>query len=268
EPSLARDEAPRLARSTPLHHRLGAGGEPQRLLVLQEEGQRGEQEGGVGLAQALDARLLGLVVLGADRAFRDRDGLGASAREGIQRGLGLARGAGVAGSARDEGQRLRGRRDPRRHEEQSESGEPCIHYPILARSRYPNRRLRDTGEPRAASFFRRVIGARYAVLAVYALALVPAARLASRIPHDDAIDRMIVESDPDVAATRAFHALFPERKSMLVLAETDDPFSPASLDGLEKLEAALGRLPDVATVSAPAIAERMRPGLRARPEEL
>jgi predicted RND superfamily exporter protein len=128
--------------------------------------------------------------------------------------------------------------------------------------------LRDTGEPRAASFFRRLIRARKAVVAIYAILLLPAARLAARIPADDTIDRMIVESDPDVAATRAFHAVFPERKSVLLLAETDDPFSPAALDGLLDLERTLGRVPDVAVVTAPIVAERMRPGIRDRPQEL
>jgi predicted RND superfamily exporter protein len=128
--------------------------------------------------------------------------------------------------------------------------------------------LRDTGEPRSASFFRRVIRARLALLVVYALAIVPAARIAARVPSDDAIDRMIVESDADVAATRAFHAVFPERKSVLLLAEADDPFSPASLGGLERLERAVGRIAGVSSVSAPAVAERIRPGIRSRPEEL
>jgi predicted RND superfamily exporter protein len=128
--------------------------------------------------------------------------------------------------------------------------------------------LRDTREPRAASFFRAVIRARAAILAVYGLLVPPAAWLASQVPHDDAIDRMIVESDRDVRATRAFHAVFPERKSVLLLAEAEDPFSPASLDGLEKLERAVERVPNVASVSAPAVAERLRPGIRARPDEL
>jgi uncharacterized protein len=128
--------------------------------------------------------------------------------------------------------------------------------------------LRDTAEPRVAPFFRAVLRARPAILLVYALLVLPAAWLASRVPHDDAIDRMIVESDPDVRATRAFHAVFPERKSVLLLAETDDPFSPASLAGLAKLERALEHVPDVASISAPAVAERLRPGVRSRPEEL
>jgi D-lactate dehydrogenase len=40
--------------------------------------------------------------------------------------------------------------------------------------------LRDTREPRASSFFRRLIRARKAVVAIYAILLLPAARIAAR----------------------------------------------------------------------------------------
>ncbi len=127
--------------------------------------------------------------------------------------------------------------------------------------------MRAPGESLLASFFRRVIARRSAVALLYALVVPPAAWLSFRIPHDDAIDRLIVDSDPDVAATRAFQNVFPERKSVLLLAETDDPFAPEALRGLRALEEDLARVPRVQVLSAPGIAERLRPGIRT-PDEL
>jgi hypothetical protein len=113
-----------------------------------------------------------------------------------------------------------------------------------------------------------VIALRSWIVGAYLLLVPLGAWLALRIPRDDAIERMIVETDPDAAATRAFQAVFPERKSVLFLAEADDPFAPAVLDAFRRLEAALDRVPRVDTVSAPSIADRVRPGLASRPEEL
>ena len=55
------------------------------------------------------------------------------------------------------------------------------------------------------------------VLAVYAVLVPAAAFLATRIPSQGAIDRLIVPSDPDYAATRAFQAIFPESQLVLLV---------------------------------------------------
>jgi predicted RND superfamily exporter protein len=113
-----------------------------------------------------------------------------------------------------------------------------------------------------------VIALRGWIVLFYALIVPPAAWLALGIGQDEAIERMIVESDPDAAATRAFQAVFPERRSVLLIAEAEDPMAPAVLAAFRQLEGSLARIPEIATVSAPSIADRLRPGLSSRPEEL
>ena len=58
-----------------------------------------------------------------------------------------------------------------------------------------------------------------AIVVVYALLALPAARIAIGIPSDDAIERMVVVSDPDVVATQEFRKVFPEKEAVLLLAE-------------------------------------------------
>ena len=123
-----------------------------------------------------------------------------------------------------------------------------------------------SASPRQSAFFRKVVAWPRAILAGYALLVPIAGFLALRIPTDNAIERMMVESDPDYAATRAFQRVFPEPPTVLLLAETDDPFEPASLDALRALEQALSRVPRVVPISALSVAERLRPGLSLGPQ--
>jgi hypothetical protein len=111
------------------------------------------------------------------------------------------------------------------------------------------------------SLFRRIVASRRLIVAVCALLAVPAARLAIGIPSDDAIERMVVDSDPDVVATREFRRAFPERPTVLLLAETADPFAPAATAAIRALEQAIGRVSGAEPVSAISIAERLRPGV-------
>src|SRR5690242_13220223 len=98
--------------------------------------------------------------------------------------------------------------------------------------------------------FRRVIAARYAILAAYAVLVPLAAFLATRIPSEGGIGRLIVPSDPDVVATREFQKVFPEGQFVLVLLEADDPFRPEVLEEVEGTEAALRAVPRVSVYSA------------------
>ncbi len=102
---------------------------------------------------------------------------------------------------------------------------------------------------------------RRTIVLTYGLLVPVAGLLALRIPTDHAIDRMMVESDPDYAATRAFESIFPHPATVLLFAEVDDPFSPESLGALRALEGDLARVPRVVPVSAISIAERLRPGV-------
>src|SRR6266536_196759 len=107
--------------------------------------------------------------------------------------------------------------------------------------------------------FRRVVAARFAILAAYALLVPIAAFLATRIPSEGGIGRLIVASDPDVVATRKFQQVFPEGQLVVLLLEADDPFRPEVLAEVDALEAALRAIPKVTVYSALDVFRRARP---------
>lgn len=99
--------------------------------------------------------------------------------------------------------------------------------------------------------FTAIIAKRVLVVLVW-LALVPgAAWLAWRLPSDGAIDRLVVEKDPDVVRTRAFQQVFPEGRQVVLLFEpTGDVFSPVVVRELAAVEDALGGVKGVVPFSA------------------
>jgi predicted RND superfamily exporter protein len=113
------------------------------------------------------------------------------------------------------------------------------------------------------NLFRHIVARRFPIVLAYSLLTVPAAMLALRIPSDNRIERMVVASDPDVVATRAFDRLFPEKETVLLLGEASAPLSPPVIERLADLERAVARVPGAAPVSALTIAERLRPGILA-----
>jgi len=115
---------------------------------------------------------------------------------------------------------------------------------------------------RLEAFFRRVVALRVPILAAYALLLPAAAWLSAGIRSEGAIDRLIVSSDPDYAATRAFQKVFPEGRIVMLLLEADDPWSPAVLSRLDRLDAALRAIPGATPYSALSVYRRARPGFR------
>jgi predicted RND superfamily exporter protein len=105
-----------------------------------------------------------------------------------------------------------------------------------------------------------IVRCRIAILATYALLVPAAALLAMRIPTETAIDRLMVPSDPDYAATRAFQSRFPEPQLALLVFESDDPWTPDALARVGRAHAALARVPHVTTFSALDALQRARPG--------
>jgi predicted RND superfamily exporter protein len=105
----------------------------------------------------------------------------------------------------------------------------------------------------------RVVALRRATLVAYALLVPLAASLAARIPSEGAIDRLIVASDPDVVATRAFQRVFPEGQVVVLLVEADDPWRPEVLEAVEALEARLRSIPGVTPYSALDVYRRTHP---------
>ena len=88
-----------------------------------------------------------------------------------------------------------------------------------------------------APVFRTVVRFRWLVVALYALLLGPAVYLAIQVPQDNAPDRLILESDDDYRATRAFEQVFGSAGVRHPVGRADDPFSPEVLRRLLDLEA-------------------------------
>src|SRR5215470_14152419 len=104
-----------------------------------------------------------------------------------------------------------------------------------------------------------VLRLRFVVLAVYAVLVPAAAYLATRIPSQGAIDRLIVPGDPDYAATRAFQKIFPEAQLVLLVLEADDPWSPEALERVARAGRALAAVPRVTSFALPDALRRARP---------
>ncbi|MBE3097805.1 MAG: MMPL family transporter, partial [Planctomycetes bacterium] len=120
------------------------------------------------------------------------------------------------------------------------------------------------GASRLDAIFAQVIRLRWWIVAAY-VCLVPGALiLALRIPEENAIERMVVASNPDVVATREFQRVFPEKPLALLVVETAEPFSVQAIAGVRALQASVGRVPGVTTYSVFSVWDRMRPGAASR----
>ncbi|MFO0757910.1 MAG: MMPL family transporter [Byssovorax sp.] len=117
--------------------------------------------------------------------------------------------------------------------------------------------------------FVAIVARRWLVLAFYALVLPPAAFYAAKVGQDNSIDRLIVPSDPDFIANQDFQKSFGSGEYAVLLAEADDPFAPAVLGRLDKLETAVKAVPHVETNSALSIYRRAKAGFNLdNPEEV
>ena len=75
---------------------------------------------------------------------------------------------------------------------------------------------------RLERIFAGILRARWLFIALYALLLPPSAYFAVRVGQDNSLDRLIVPSDPDFIATRAFQQVFGAGEFSLLLAEVSD----------------------------------------------
>ena len=112
----------------------------------------------------------------------------------------------------------------------------------------------------------RIVSLRAPILVVYALLVPLAAIRAGRIPSEGGLDRLIVSSDPDYATTRAFQRIFPDKPSILIVFESDGPWSSANLARVDAAVRELRGVPHVSAFSVLDAVRRARPG--ATPEEL
>ncbi|MFL5436754.1 MAG: efflux RND transporter permease subunit [Myxococcales bacterium] len=111
----------------------------------------------------------------------------------------------------------------------------------------------------------RIVSLRAPILAIYAVLVPLGAFRAAQISSEGGLERLIQPDDPDFTATRAFQKIFPESPSVLLLVESDDPWSPASLARVDAVTKAVRAVPHVSAFSVLDAVRRARPG--ASPQE-
>jgi predicted RND superfamily exporter protein len=121
-------------------------------------------------------------------------------------------------------------------------------------------------EARLTRIFRRLVARRWWIIAVYALLVPPAAWLATLVPQDNSLDRLIIKSDPTYTANKRFEKVFGHGEYVLILVEAPDPFAPEVLRRFDEMEQTVARVPRVAsTSSALTIFKRVRAGFDGSP---
>src|SRR5205814_7339878 len=135
-------------------------------------------------------------------------------------------------------------------------------------SRSPGSALHPPTKSRLARTFAAVIAGRWYVVACYALLLPPSAYFAARVQQDNSIDRLIVATDPDYIATRAFEQVFGAGEFALLLAEADDPLAAAVIERVDRIERALATVPHLHTNSALSVYRRARAGFDPSAEQI
>ena len=113
---------------------------------------------------------------------------------------------------------------------------------------------------RLSRVFSFIIARRWYVVTCYALLLLPSAYFAAQVRQDNSLDRLIVASDPDYIATRAFEKVFGAGEFALLLVEADNPLSPAVIERVDRIERALRTVPHVSANSALSVFRRARAG--------
>jgi hypothetical protein len=123
------------------------------------------------------------------------------------------------------------------------------------------------GRSALARFFAFIVAKRWLVVAFYAIVLPPSAWYAAKVGQDNDIQRLMVPTDPDYVATRAFQKVFGAGEYAVLLAEADDPFAPAVLERVDRIERAVGKIERVQANSALSVFRRARAGFSATPAE-
>src|SRR5262252_10865029 len=101
------------------------------------------------------------------------------------------------------------------------------------------RPMSRSDSPRLTSLFRRIVAWRWGIVALYAVLFPVAIFLALQVKTDNSIDRLVVKSDADFLANRAFQRHFPEGEHVVLLAEASDPFAPDVLRRVSEIEESL-----------------------------
>ena len=112
----------------------------------------------------------------------------------------------------------------------------------------------------SARILARIVSLRAPILVVYALLVPLAAWRAARIPSEGGLERLIQPTDPDYAATREFQHVFPERPSVILLFESEDPWAPANVARVDAAVRELRAIPHLSAFSVLDAVRRARPG--------
>ncbi len=120
---------------------------------------------------------------------------------------------------------------------------------------------------RLERIFAGILRARWLFIVLYALLLPPSVYFALSVEQDNSLDRLIVPSDPDFIATRAFEEVFGAGEFSLLIAEVDDPYAPEVLARVDAVERALLAVPHVVPNSALSIFRRTQARFEATPED-
>jgi uncharacterized protein len=121
--------------------------------------------------------------------------------------------------------------------------------------------------PKLLRIFLHVLRARYWVAGVYLLLAMAGVYGASRIPADPAIERLVVAGDPVAQATLEFERVFPEGEQALIMLEAPDPLNQNTLQGAERLERELGKIPKVEAHSVLTLFRRANSSADLSPED-
>src|SRR5205823_6294649 len=113
---------------------------------------------------------------------------------------------------------------------------------------------------RLARGFAVLVARRRLVLAIWAVLLAPSIWFTAQVRQDNSIDRLIVPEDPDYVATRSFQQVFGAGEFALLLAEADDPLSPAVVARFDRIERRLAGVPHVQANSALSVFRRAHAG--------
>lgn len=98
------------------------------------------------------------------------------------------------------------------------------------------------------------------MIALYALLLPPSVWFALKVGQDNAIERIMVPTDPDFVNLREFQKVFGRGEYVVLLAEAEDPFAPAVLDRIDRIEKAASSVPGVEAHTALTIFRRAKAG--------
>ncbi len=103
--------------------------------------------------------------------------------------------------------------------------------------------------PKLLQIFLPLLQARRWIIAAFAVLAAAGIYGAAHIPTDSAIERLVVAGDPVAQATLDFERVFPEEEQALLMLEAPDPYRPDVLQGAERLEGELNKIPHVAARS-------------------